>query len=76
MYSEYAAVKNLTSPSRAILDILIDIIEVINMISLNKLIVGGAAIFLAVNINHHMVRIGINAISPFVIYNLRVDVIS
>lgn len=53
-----------------------DIIEVINIISLSRLIVGGAAIFLAVNMNHHIVRDGIKTINPLVRYNLRVEVIS
>lgn len=46
------------------------------MVSLNRLIDGGAAMFLAVNINHHIVNTGINTIIPFVMYRLRVDVIS
>lgn len=58
--------KNLTSPSNRILHAVADITEVINITSLNRLIVGGAAIFLAVNINHHIVRVGIKAISPLV----------
>jgi hypothetical protein len=53
-----------------------DMIEVINIISLNRLIVGGAAMLLAVNINHHIVKIGIKDIIPLVIYRLRVEVIS
>lgn len=59
--------KNLTRPSVTILHVVVDIIEVINIISLNRLIVGGAAMFVAVNINHHIVRIGIRAIRPLVI---------
>lgn len=76
IYKEYAAVKNLTSLSIIILHEVEDIIEVINIISLSKLIVGGAAMFLAVNRNHHIVRDGIRTITPLVIYSLRVDVIS
>lgn len=76
MYREYAAEKNLTILSKIILLIDVDIIAVINIISLNRLIDGGAAIFLAVNINHHIVRVGIINIIPFVKYRLRVDVIS
>lgn len=43
-----------------------DIIEAISIISLSRLIVGGAAMFLAVNKNHHIVRVGIRAIMPLV----------
>jgi hypothetical protein len=45
---------------------------VINMISLIRLIEGGAAIFLAVNKNHHSVNVGATTIIPFVRYRLRV----
>jgi len=48
----------------------------ISIISLIKLIDGGAAIFAQVNKNHHNVRIGSDAIIPFVRANLRVWVIS
>lgn len=41
-------------------------IDVINMISLIRLIDGGAAIFLAVNINHHSVSVGASVINPFI----------
>lgn len=47
-------------------------ILVINIISLRRLIVGGAAMFLAVNKNHHIVKIGAITISPFVRNSLRV----
>jgi hypothetical protein len=67
---------NLTRLRRIILIIDDDIIEVINIISLNKLIDGGAAMLLAVNKNHHMVRVGRRSIIPLVKYNLRVEVIS
>jgi len=46
------------------------------MISLNKLIDGGAAIFAAVNINHHIDMVGLIHIKPFDKNILRVDVIS
>lgn len=59
--------KNLTRPRVIILHVVVDIIEVISIISLRRLIVGGAAMFVAVNINHHIVIIGIRAISPLVI---------
>jgi hypothetical protein len=42
------------------------------MISLNKLIDGGAAMFQAEKINHHIVKIGKEVIIPFVKYILRV----
>jgi hypothetical protein len=57
-------------------DIDIDITEEINIISLKRLIVGGAAMLLAVNRNHHIVITGITTIKPFVINSLRVFVIS
>jgi hypothetical protein len=49
-----------------------DIIDEINIISLIKLIDGGAAIFAAVNINHQRVIIGATDISPLVKNILRV----
>lgn len=64
--------KNLTREIR-IKDIVdFDIIDVISIISLRRLIDGGAAIFAAVNINHHIVIIGVMAISPLVRNILRV----
>jgi len=53
-----------------------DIIEVINIISLRRLIDGGAAMFAAVNKNHHIDIMGAIDISPFVKNILRVWVIS
>jgi hypothetical protein len=50
--------------------------EVISIISLNRLIDGGAAIFAAVNMNHHIDIIGAVHISPLDKYILRVWVIS
>jgi hypothetical protein len=47
-----------------------------SIISLSKLIDGGAAIFHAENKNHHMEIVGPKATSPFVKYILRVCVIS
>lgn len=70
------AVKNLTSPKRGIRNIDLDSAAVINVISLNRLIEGGAAIFAAVNINHHIVIIGLMVIRPLVRNILRVWVIS
>lgn len=46
--------------------------ETINIISLSKLIVGGAAIFLAANKNHHIVKIGMTTKRPLVKKSLRV----
>ena len=70
--SEYAAAKNL-------INIRIDVfthdvlkIDVSNMISLIKLIDGGAAIFHAANKNHHIEIVGQIANNPFVRYILRV----
>jgi len=48
------------------------IIDVINIISLNKLIDGGAAIFQMENINHHSAKTGENVNKPLVKYILRV----
>lgn len=54
----------------------LDRTDAIKIISLIKLIDGGAAMFHAVNRNHHIVRVGQIVISPFVKYILRVWVIS
>jgi len=54
----------------------IDIIEEINIISLNKLIDGGAAILQIVNKNHHIDKIGHIVNKPLVRNILRVWVIS
>jgi hypothetical protein len=70
------AVKNLTSPSRGINIIDFTKVAVINVISLSRLIDGGAAIFAAVNINHHIDIIGLIVINPLVKNILRVLVIS
>lgn len=47
-------------------------IAVSKIISLNKLIDGGAAMFHAEKINHHIVKIGRDTIIPLVRYILRV----
>jgi hypothetical protein len=47
-------------------------VAIIKMISLNKLMVGGAAIFVQIRINHHIDRVGINDKIPLVRINLRV----
>lgn len=49
---------------------------VMRVISLSKLIDGGAAIFAAVNRNHHIVIVGLIVIRPLVKNILRVWVIS
>ena len=54
----------------------VDIIDVSRIISLIRLIEGGAAIFQAVNRNHHIAKSGLIVIMPFVKYMLRVAVIS
>jgi len=74
--SEYIAVRNLTNLSSGI--IYRDLLNaaVINIISLRRLIDGGAAILAAVKINHHIVMIGLMVISPFVRNILRVWVTS
>ena len=70
------AVRNLIAPRSGIKYSDLVSVAVINEISLNRLIEGGAAIFAAVNINHHIVIIGLIVISPFVRNILRVWVIS
>ncbi len=74
MYREYAAVKNLVNPRRISLVGQYARIDVISMISLIRLIDGGAAMFLAVNRNHHIDSAGSITRSPFVRYRLRVCV--
>jgi len=76
MCREYIAVKNLISPRSGIKYIDLANVAVISVISLNKLIEGGAAILAAVNINHHIVMMGLITINPFVRNMLRVWVIS
>lgn len=72
MWREYIAVRNLTRPSNGTKYRDLDRVAVINIISLSKLIEGGAAIFAAVNINHHMVIVGLIVINPLVKNILRV----
>lgn len=76
MWSEYIAVRNLSSPNKGINCADLVRVAVIRVISLSKLIDGGAAIFAAVNINHHIVMIGLIVINPLVKNILRVWVIS
>ena len=70
------AVKNLTNPSKGVNIIDLVNVVVIRVISLNKLIDGGAAMFAAVNKNHHIVIMGLIVINPLVKNILRVCVIS
>ena len=69
---EYIAVRNLTKPSSVIRNTDFVSVAVINVISLKRLIDGGAAIFAEVNRNHHKVIMGLIVISPFVRNILRV----
>ena len=72
IFKEYAADRKLTS-IRGIIEQLDEAtIVVINIISLKRLIDGGAAIFHAVNKNHHIVSMGAVDNRPFVKYMLRV----
>jgi hypothetical protein len=70
--NEYIAVRNLTRPRSGIKNIDLARVAVINVISLSKLIEGGAAILAAVNRNHHIVIIGLIVIKPLVRNILRV----
>jgi len=76
MCSEYIAVRKLTSPSKGVNSTDFVKVVVIKVISLRRLIDGGAAILAAVNKNHHIVIVGLIVISPFVRNILRVCVIS
>lgn len=76
MFREYAAAKNLIIIRKIAERVELDRTEAIKIISLIKLIDGGAAIFHAVNRNHHIVRVGQIVISPLVKYILRVWEIS
>jgi len=70
------AVKNLSNPSSGINCIDLLKVAVMSVISLNRLIDGGAAMLAAVNMNHHIVIIGLIVINPLVKNILRVWVIS
>ena len=76
MLSEQAAAKNLIIIKNKADTVDLDKTEVSRIISLIRLIDGGAAIFQAVNKNHHIVNVGQIVISPLVKYILRVCVIS
>lgn len=69
---EYAAVRNLTKPISEINQNDFANVAVISIISLIKLIDGGAAMLAAVNKNHHIVIIGLIIINPLVRNILRV----
>jgi hypothetical protein len=74
--NEYAAVKNLIRATGIMEYQDADRMEEISIISLSKLIEGGAAMFAALNRNHHIDMIGAKHISPFERNMLRVWVIS
>jgi hypothetical protein len=76
MTREYAAVKNLSIPTKISALREKDITLVIRTISLIRLIVGGDAMLVAVNRNQNMAIIGEIDIIPFDRYILRVWVIS
>jgi hypothetical protein len=63
--NEYAAVKNLIRAIGKIEYQDDERMEVISIISLSKLMEGGAAMFAALNRNHHIDMIGDKHISPF-----------
>ena len=64
MYREYAAAKNVSSARGNIMFIDIDIDAVISRISLNKLIDGGVAMFIAINRNQNMEKVGLKIRMP------------
>ena len=73
--NEYVAEKNLTENIIIISNSDFLRIETITIISLSRLIVGGAAMFVASKRNHHIDIWGAIIIIPFVKYDLRVWVI-
>lgn len=76
IWSEYIAVRNLTNPSKGMKNRDLVSAAVMRVISLKRLIDGGAAILAAVNRNHHIVIVGLIVINPLVRNILRVWVIS
>jgi hypothetical protein len=72
IFREYAPVINLRSAKNSIKNRENDVVAIINIISLRRLIDGGAAIFTAVYRNHHIVILGSTDIIPFIKYILRV----
>lgn len=73
---EYVAVRNLNIPKGISVEVDVDRIDVINIISLNRLIDGGAAMFAHTNKNHHIEITGVAVSIPLVKVILRVLVIS
>jgi hypothetical protein len=76
MLREYTPVMNVIIARVSINNGEKDIVAVINIISLSKLIDGGAAMLIEVNKNHHIVILGININIPFIRNILRVCRIS
>lgn len=74
--SEYATVVNLSLASANASRVFLDSVPEINMISLSRLIVGGAAILALISRNHIRVRFGAIINRPFVRIILRVWFIS
>lgn len=72
MFNEYTPVINVRIDKGIINIIEKDIVEVISIISLRRLIVGGAAMLIAENMNHHIDIDGIILIIPFIKNILRV----
>jgi len=64
--SEYTAVKNLSRARIIIDEVDVDIIDVINIISLNRFSDGGAAIFTANSKNHHIDNEGVIDNNPLI----------
>jgi len=73
---EYAPVIKLNKAKNSIKNIENAVVAVINIISLSKLIDGGAAILILENKNHHRDIEGRNIIIPFIKNMLRVCKIS
>ena len=71
-FNEQAAARNLIIISKIIVVLDAAKIDVSNMISLSRLIEGGAAMFHAENKNHHIDRLGTIIKIPFVKNILRV----
>jgi len=72
MWREYAPVMNLIIIRGIIMIMDIDVIDVMSMISLIRLIDGGVAMFMALNMNHHMDKVGYRDNIPFIRKMLRV----
>jgi hypothetical protein len=72
MFSEYTPVMKVRIIRDKIKKIDMAKVAVINMISLSRLIDGGAAMLIAVNMNHHIDMFGLNTVIPFIRNILRV----